>query len=150
MGRSLHVFLQLPLFFHDWKSVFVLHSGWEEEIHGLGVYRAHFFPCRAHKCFLKSNFLSKGWFPIYHFVFGFPRLLRPMETPSWASHNQNVFLHTQHLCFVVMCILVLVWTVSENQESKRTKIGLINLVKRGTSQKIKMGWLLFYAHLGEH
>ena len=27
---------------------------------------------------------------------------------------------------------------------------MINLVKRGTSQKIKRGWILFYAHLGEH
>ena len=27
---------------------------------------------------------------------------------------------------------------------------MINLVKRGTSQRIKRGWLLFYANLGEH
>ena len=26
---------------------------------------------------------------------------------------------------------------------------MINLVKRGTSQKLKWGWLLFYEHLGE-
>ena len=33
---------------------------------------------------------------------------------------------------------------------RRTRIGLINLVKRGTSQKIKRGWLIFYAHLREN
>ena len=36
------------------------------------------------------------------------------------------------------------------EEWKRTKIGLIKLVNRGTSQKIKRSSILFYAHLGEH
>ena len=69
--------------------------------------------------------------------FGFPWLLRLMETPSWASHDPNIFLHTQHLCFVVMCIFVLVWIISKNWEWKRTRIGLINLMTKGTSQNIK-------------
>ena len=114
VGRFLHVFLHFPSSFHGRKSIFVLHSRWEEEIHDLGVYGGRFCPYKAHKHFLKSNFLSQSWFPIYHFVFCRPQLLRLMETPSWASHYQNVFLHTQHLCFAIMCILVLVWTVSKN------------------------------------
>ena len=72
VGAFASHFFAFSFIFHGWISVFVLHSGWEGEIHDLGVYRGHFFPRKAHKHFLKSIFLSHVWFPIYHSIFWFP------------------------------------------------------------------------------
>ena len=51
---------------------------------------------------------------------------------------------------VVMCTLVWVWIVCKTYEWKRSWMGLWNLVKKGTSQKYKCCWWIFYSHPKEH
>ena len=110
-GVCFTFFCIFPSFFHGWKFVFVLHSGWEEEIHDLGVYRGHLCSCKAHKCFLKSNLLSQGWFPHLPFRFWLPTTFETNGNPilgipqpkHFSSYPALVFCFYVHHCFGLNC-----------------------------------------------
>ena len=45
-----------PSSFHARKSIFGVAQWMGKEIHNLGIYGGHFFPCKTHKHFVKLNF----------------------------------------------------------------------------------------------
>ena len=89
----LHDFCCFPHFSIPINPFFLLLSGWEERFSRFVGLGRSFYPLQYPKTFCENKLLTQGWFPHLQFRFWLP----------------NVFLQTQHLYFVVMCILVLVW-----------------------------------------